>query len=133
MPQMVTTPTQQGATVTAFIAQVALGDLPFGTLEYNSIFAAGLALLVLTLHVQLRRVLAATPLPGGLLMTAIDVATRARHHGASARPWRCAGSRTRSFIVWGIVATMIGLGTLVTLVGELMHDGGHPPDARRSS
>jgi phosphate transport system permease protein len=48
-PQMVTTPTQGGATVTAFIAQVALGDLPFGTLEYNSIFAAGLALLVLTL------------------------------------------------------------------------------------
>lgn len=49
MPQMVTAPTQQGATVTAFMAQVALGDLPFGTLEYNSIFAAGLALLVLTL------------------------------------------------------------------------------------
>jgi phosphate transport system permease protein len=49
MPQMVTTPTQQGATVTAFMAKVALGDLPFGTLEYNSIFAAGLALLVLTL------------------------------------------------------------------------------------
>jgi phosphate transport system permease protein len=48
-PQMVTAPTQQGATVTAFMAQVALGDLPFGTLEYNSIFAAGLALLVLTL------------------------------------------------------------------------------------
>jgi phosphate transport system permease protein len=49
LPQMVSSPTQQGATVTAFIAQVALGDLPFGTLEYNSIFAAGLALLVLTL------------------------------------------------------------------------------------
>jgi phosphate transport system permease protein len=49
MPQMVTSPTQQGATVTAFIAQVALGDVAFGTLEYNSIFAAGLALLVLTL------------------------------------------------------------------------------------
>jgi phosphate transport system permease protein len=49
MPQMVTAPTQQGATVTAFMAQVALGDLPYGTLEYNSIFAAGLALLVLTL------------------------------------------------------------------------------------
>jgi phosphate transport system permease protein len=48
-PQMVYQPAQQGATVTAFIAQVALGDLPFGTLEYNSIFAAGLALLVLTL------------------------------------------------------------------------------------
>ena len=49
MPQMVTSPTQQGATVTAFMAQVALGDLPYGTLEYNSIFAAGLALLALTL------------------------------------------------------------------------------------
>jgi phosphate transport system permease protein len=48
-PTMVAAPTQQGATVTAFIAQVALGDLPFGTLEYSSIFAAGLALLVLTL------------------------------------------------------------------------------------
>ncbi len=48
-PVMVYSPTQQGATVTAFIAQVALGDLPFGTLEYSSIFAAGLALLVLTL------------------------------------------------------------------------------------
>jgi phosphate transport system permease protein len=53
MPQMVTTPTQQGATVTAFMAQVALGDLPYGTLEYNSIFAAGLALLVLTLMFNL--------------------------------------------------------------------------------
>lgn len=47
--QMITSPTQQGATVTAFMAQVALGDIAFGTLEYNSIFAAGLALLVLTL------------------------------------------------------------------------------------
>lgn len=48
-PVMVYSPTQQGATVTAYIAQVALGDLPFGTLEYSSIFAAGLALLMLTL------------------------------------------------------------------------------------
>jgi phosphate transport system permease protein len=47
--QMVSSPTMQGATVTAFIAQVALGDIAWGTLEYNSIFAAGLALLVLTL------------------------------------------------------------------------------------
>jgi phosphate transport system permease protein len=49
LPQIVTSPTQQGATVTAFIAQVALGDIAFGTLEYQSIFAAGLALLALTL------------------------------------------------------------------------------------
>jgi len=48
-PQMVVSPTQQGATVTAFIAQVALGDIEHGSLEYQSIFAAGLALLVITL------------------------------------------------------------------------------------
>jgi phosphate transport system permease protein len=48
-PQIVTSPVQQGATVTAFIAQVALGDLAVGSLEYQSIFAAGLALLMLTL------------------------------------------------------------------------------------
>ena len=30
-----------------------------------------------------------------------------------------------AFIVWGIVATIIGLGTLVALVAELINDGGH--------
>ncbi|MDX2273965.1 MAG: phosphate ABC transporter permease subunit PstC [Hyphomonadaceae bacterium] len=48
-PRIVSTPTEGGATVTAFIAQVALGDIQWGTLEYHSIYAAGLALLVLTL------------------------------------------------------------------------------------
>jgi phosphate transport system permease protein len=47
--KMVFSPLEQGATVTAFIAQVAKGDLAFGTLPYQSIFAAGVALLVLTL------------------------------------------------------------------------------------
>jgi phosphate transport system permease protein len=30
-----------------------------------------------------------------------------------------------AFIIWGIIATIIGLGTLVALVTELMNDGGH--------
>ncbi|MFZ4120116.1 MAG: phosphate ABC transporter permease subunit PstC [Caulobacterales bacterium] len=47
--RMVTSPAEQGATVTAFIAQVAKGDLEFGSLAYQSIFAAAVALLVLTL------------------------------------------------------------------------------------
>jgi hypothetical protein len=51
-------------------------------------------------------------------MTATDVQTRARYHGASARPGACASSKTSAFIVWGIVATIIGLGTLVTLVSR---------------
>jgi phosphate transport system permease protein len=47
--KMVFSPLEQGATVTAFIAQVAKGDLAYGTLPYQSIFAAGVALLLLTL------------------------------------------------------------------------------------
>jgi phosphate transport system permease protein len=30
-----------------------------------------------------------------------------------------------SFIAWGVIATLVGLGTLAALVGELVHDGGH--------
>lgn len=33
--------------------------------------------------------------------------------------------KDRSFIIWGILATVIGLGTLVALVWELWHDGAH--------
>ncbi|NPB03096.1 MAG: phosphate ABC transporter permease subunit PstC [Thermotogae bacterium] len=35
-------------TITAYIVQVSLGDVPTGTLEYHTIFAAGLALFVIT-------------------------------------------------------------------------------------
>lgn len=48
-PQMTLNPTQPGATITAFIVQVSLGDLPHDSIGYQSIFAAGLMLLVLTL------------------------------------------------------------------------------------
>ncbi len=30
-----------------------------------------------------------------------------------------------SFVFWGIIATLVGLGTLVALVSQLVHDGGH--------
>ncbi len=33
--------------------------------------------------------------------------------------------KDRSFIGWGVAATLIGLGTLVALVSELVFDGGH--------
>ena len=32
--------------------------------------------------------------------------------------------KNRAFRVWGVLATLIGLGTLVALVGQLFHDGG---------
>jgi phosphate transport system permease protein len=48
-PNLTADPTQPGATITAFIVQVSLGDLPHGSIGYQSIFAAGLALMLLTL------------------------------------------------------------------------------------
>ena len=37
------------STITAFIVQVSLGDLPHGSIGYQSIFAAGLVLMLMTL------------------------------------------------------------------------------------
>lgn len=48
-PNFTFNPFKSAATVTAYIVQVSLGDLPRGTLEYQTIFAAGLALFVMTL------------------------------------------------------------------------------------
>lgn len=40
-------------TMTGFIAQVATGDAPHGTIEYNSLFAVGLTLLMMTYPLNL--------------------------------------------------------------------------------
>lgn len=48
-PNLTADPTEPGQTISAYIVQVALGDLPHGSIGYQSIFAAGLSLLVLTL------------------------------------------------------------------------------------
>jgi phosphate transport system permease protein len=57
-------------------------------------------------------------------MTAMDVETvrdiTAHPPGLGARKFK-----DSAFIIWGVVATIIGLGTLVALVSELLHDGGH--------
>lgn len=47
-PNLTLDPTSQAATITAYIAQVTVGDVAANTLEFYSIFAAGLALLVIT-------------------------------------------------------------------------------------
>ena len=49
LPQITFNPLEQGATITAYIVQVSLGDLPHGTLEYQTIFAVGLTLVLTTL------------------------------------------------------------------------------------
>jgi phosphate transport system permease protein len=48
-PNLTFNPLEPAATITAFIVQVALGDLPHGSIGYQTIFAAGLMLLLLTL------------------------------------------------------------------------------------
>jgi phosphate transport system permease protein len=48
-PNLTFDPTQPAATITAFIVQVSLGDLPHGSIGYQSIFAAGLVLMLMTL------------------------------------------------------------------------------------
>lgn len=48
-PNLTWNPMEPAATVTAYIVQVALGDLPHGSIGYQTIFAAGLALMLITL------------------------------------------------------------------------------------
>jgi len=60
-PNLTWNPAEPAATITAYIVQVALGDLPHGSIGYQTIFAAGLTLMLLTLffnvvgHVMKRR------------------------------------------------------------------------------
>jgi phosphate transport system permease protein len=47
-PTLTWNPMEPAATVTAYIVQVSLGDLPHGSIGYQTIFAAGLTLFVIT-------------------------------------------------------------------------------------
>ncbi|MCL6436567.1 MAG: phosphate ABC transporter permease subunit PstC [Leptolyngbyaceae cyanobacterium HOT.MB2.61] len=48
-PIMTLNPLESAATITTYIVQVSLGDTPHGTPEYQTIFAAGLTLVIITL------------------------------------------------------------------------------------
>jgi phosphate transport system permease protein len=48
-PNFTFDPREPAATITAYIVQVSLGDLPHGSIGYQSIFAAGLVLMFITL------------------------------------------------------------------------------------
>jgi phosphate transport system permease protein len=52
-PNLTLDPREPAATITAYIVQVALGDLPHGSIGYQSIFAAGLTLFLMTLGFNL--------------------------------------------------------------------------------
>ena len=48
-PNLTWNPMEPAATITSYIVQVALGDLPHGSVGYQTIFAAGLTLMLITL------------------------------------------------------------------------------------
>ncbi|MDZ4376288.1 MAG: phosphate ABC transporter permease subunit PstC [Phenylobacterium sp.] len=48
-PNLTGDPREGAATITAYIVQMSLGDLPHGSLAYSTIFAAGLTLFIITL------------------------------------------------------------------------------------
>ena len=52
-PNLTFNPAEPGATITSYIVQVALGDLPHGSIGYQTIFAAGLTLMLITLSFNL--------------------------------------------------------------------------------
>lgn len=48
-PNLTLNPLEPLETITAYIVQISLGDLPFGSVEYLSIFAVGFTLFIITL------------------------------------------------------------------------------------
>lgn len=48
-PNLTFNPLDEAATITAYIVQVSLGDLPHGSIAYQTIFVAGLTLVLMTL------------------------------------------------------------------------------------
>ncbi len=49
MPNLTANPLEPVQTLTAYIVAVSLGDVPHGTIEYKTIFAAGITLFLITL------------------------------------------------------------------------------------
>ena len=52
-PNLTLNPLESIQTMTAYIVQVSLGETPFGTIEYKTIFAVGLTLFVMTLGMNI--------------------------------------------------------------------------------
>ena len=87
-PNLTFNPLEPAATITAYIVQVALGDLPHGSIGYQTIFAAGLTLMLFTLVFNIARPRAAPALPGGLLMAyASESRRRSARSSRSHKRW----------------------------------------------
>ena len=108
-------------TITAYIVQVSLGDLPHGSIGYQSIFAAGLTLFLDDAGVQHSRALPAQAIPPGLLTVADSMIGLHRLAQLSSLDRKRAGSAC--FNVVGIVLHVgaDSLTLVVLLAGDLAH------------
>ena len=52
-PNLTLNPTESIQTMTAYIAQIGLGEAAHGSIEFNAIFAVGLMLFILTLGLNI--------------------------------------------------------------------------------
>jgi len=52
-PRLTLNPLVSIQTMTAFITQLSLGETPFGSLEYRTIFAVGITLFIMVLAINL--------------------------------------------------------------------------------
>jgi phosphate transport system permease protein len=52
-PKLTLNPLESVQTMTAYIAQISMGETPYGTVEYKTIFAVGLALFAVTLFMNI--------------------------------------------------------------------------------
>ncbi len=52
-PKLTLNPLESIQTMTSYIVQVSLGDTPYGTIEYRSIFAVGMVLFIMTLGMNI--------------------------------------------------------------------------------
>ena len=127
-PNLTFNPLEPAATITAYIVQVALGDLPHGSIGYQTIFAAGLTLMLLTLVFNilgfwLRRryreeyyvLIATSPRP-----TIRALIARQKRYELV-------------FIVLGFLALSIAILTFVALFVDMLIDGCAAPQPRNSS
>ena len=96
----------------------SLGDLPHGSIGYQSIFAAGLALMLMTLVFNIGGLLAAPTLPGGVLMARATARIARRIRAMIAR--RKLLRRDRSSCVGLLVADASALLTLAALFVDLV-------------
>ena len=93
-PNLGIDPRESYQTMAAFIASIARGDIPTGSIEYKTIFAVGFTLFVFTLILNLDLDPARPQVPAGVRMTPAQIAAtviprrqregQGRHHLSSA-------------------------------------------------